>query len=221
MARKDTRTEFQKRFESRLALYEKDFDLSTLNSSSDKGLLDSLIRDELLLEDLQHELQLITESEEPILDRMQDVKRLSDLIRDFSNSITTIQRTLSIDRKTRKLDTVDSVADHIKKVKKEASAFLDRRLTKIYCPDCKVMVARFSPVHEHTGFTIAIECSQCGKSIRMHRAAKDVWFDVRDAEWRKKYPVEIIPSAKQKGFNPDIPIVSDDLIISAAPETEV
>jgi len=221
MATKRRSTTFQKRFEERLAKYENDFDLTTLNNSSDRGLLESLIRDELLLEDLQYELQAITESDDPILDRMQDVKRLSDLIRDFSTSITTLQRTLSIDRKTRKLDTVDSVAEHIKKIKKEASVFLDKRLTKIYCPNCKVMVGRFAAVHTHTAFTISIECSQCKKSVRLRREEKDIWTEIKDSEWRKKYPPEIEQPTKKAGFVPPSDHISttDDLIISVGEPT--
>jgi len=197
------KTDFERRFQERLALYERDFDLSTLNQSSDKGLLDALIRQELLLENLQVSLQQITEDESiDLLNKMSDIKKFSDLIRDGTTSVTTLQRTLSIDRKTRKSDTVDSVADHIKKIKKEAAIFLDKRLHKIYCPDCKVMVGRFSPVHDHTAFVVSVECSQCGRLVRMHREARDIWFDVKDADWRRKYNAEIVQPTKKRGFQP-------------------
>lgn len=203
-----TKTNFESRFQDRLALYEKDFDISTLNSSSDRGLLDALIRQELLLENLQISLQQITEDDSiDLLDKMGDIKKFSDLIRDGTASVTTLQRTLSIDRKTRKNDAVDSIADHIKKIKKEAAIFIDKRLYKIYCPNCKIMVGRFSPVHNHTAFIISVECSQCGKSVRMHRETKDIWFDVKDADWRRKYNVEVVQPEKKGNFK-----VSDNFI---------
>lgn len=211
-----SKTDFEVRFQERLALYEKDFDLSTLNQSSDKGLLDALIRQELLLENLQTSLQQITEDDSiDLLDKMSDIKKFSDLIRDGTTSVTTLQRTLSIDRKTRKSDTVDSVADHIKKIKKEAHIFLDQRLHKIYCPNCKVMVGRFSPVHNHTAFTVSVECSQCGKAVRMHREARDIWFDIKDADWRRKYSAEIIQPTKKRGFQSPAEQIDtkDDIVI--------
>ena len=210
-----TAASFEQRFQDRLRLYEQDFDLSTLNQSSDKGLLDALIRQELLLENLQQSLQDITIDDTiDLLDKMSDIKKFSDLIRDATASVTTLQKTLSIDRKTRRNDNVTSIADYIKQIKREAEVFIDKRLQKIYCPNCKVMVGRFAPVHKHTAFKVAVECSQCNKMIIAHREASDIWVDVKDADWRRKYHAEIIQPVKKNNFRQlDIPERDDSVVI--------
>lgn len=153
-----------------------------------------------MLQSLQEEIENLTTNEN-LLEQAANYKKLSDLIRDITNSTISIQRTLGIDRKTRKSEETDSVAGYIRNLKREAKSFLEDRLIRIYCPTCKVMVGRFAPVHDHTGFKVMVECSQCGKSVRANREAKDIWFDLaKDAEWRRPHPVQIVLPAEKEGF---------------------
>lgn len=212
MARKN------KRFEERLAAYKRDYNVDDLNNSNDRALLYSLIGAELILEDLQDRMQQIVIEEDDLLEQAQELKRLSDLIRDTTNQVTTLQKTLSIDRKSRRQDQTNSVDEYIRQLKSDAYDFVNKRLIKIYCPDCKIMVARYSPVHDHTAFIVSTECSQCGKAVRANRDARDIWFDVKDADWRRQYPVEIVqPKLTAPSFDPSqiTESVDDEIIIDA------
>lgn len=196
---------YERRIRDRLAQYEKDYKIEDLNNSNDKTLLMILIRSELLLEDLQRQLQvvLVPEGEQlDIMSQANEIKKLSDLVRDLTTQITTVQKTLDIDRKSRKKDAEASAAEYIRTLKKNAKEFLDQRATKIHCPDCGVMVGRVFPVHEHTAYRFEVQCSQCHRMIIAKRDERDIWFDIKDAEWRRQYPAEVVQTEKKKGFKP-------------------
>src|SRR4051812_47781485 len=203
----------EKRVQERLALYREDYDIDALNSSNDKAMLMTLIRCEIILENVQDEITNITGGDSDFVEEADRLKKLFDIQRDMMTQITKAQQTLSIDRKTRKSEQTSSVAEYVRELKVEASRFLDKRLVRIYCPDCKVMVGRYAPVHDHTAFLVATECSQCGKSIRAHREARDIWFDIKDADWRSEYKSEIIQPKLKHGFNTNVidSVVDDEI----------
>lgn len=217
MARKeivDVPLSYDERFQQKLEDYKKNYNVESLNESNDRTLLHILIRTELMLEGLQSKVTEIMEGED-LLNQATELKKLSDLIRDATENVTKIQRTLAIDRKTRKTEETDSVAEFVRALKRNAKNFVDQRMTRVYCPDCKVSVFRFSPVHDHTSYRVEAECSQCGKIIRAHRKERDIWFDVKDAGWRKKYPAEIVQASGKGGFSSeDFTVgIQDDVII--------
>lgn len=215
MARK---TDNEKRIQDRLDLYRQDYDVDSLNESNDKALLMTLIRSEIILENVQMEISNITSQGSDFLEEADRLKKLFDLQRDMMQQITKAQQALSIDRKTRKSEQSNSVADYIRVIKREAYNFLEKRLVKIYCPDCKVMVARYSPIHDHTAFIVSTECNQCGKAVRAVREARDIWFDVRDAEWRRSYAAEIVQPTMRSEFSPKVLTedIENDVIIEAS-----
>jgi len=186
MSQKD----FEDRFQARLREYGEFFNLDELNDANDRTLLHIMIRTELMIETFQADIQALMGK--GAADNATSIKKLADLLRDATATITQLQRTLGIDRKSRRSEDVESVADYIKTLKQDAKSFMDKRLTKIYCPTCKVLVARLAPAHEHTAFTASFACSQCGKSVKVQRKGKDVFFDVKDADWRRKYRAEIV-----------------------------
>jgi hypothetical protein len=195
-------SDYEEKFKQKLDAYAKDYRVEELNQSNDKAQLRMLISAELMLEAIEKEIQNIIASEN-LIDKANEVKKLSDLVKDTAATITTGQRTLAIDRKTRKSEETDSVAAYIRGLKRDAKQFLEDRLIKIYCMDCKVLCGRFSPVHDHTAFQAAVQCSQCKKWARANRIERDIWFDLKkDSEWRRKYPVEIVPPSAKEGFNP-------------------
>ncbi len=217
----EAKTDFQKRFDDRMNRYREDFDVDSLNQSNDKALLEILIRSELILESFQLKMQSmldkLDEDDSDIRSQATEIKKIADLIKDMSSEFATLQKTLSIDRKTRKAEQANTTAEYIRSIKRDATNFVEKRLIRIYCPDCKVMVARYSPVHEHTAFIVSTECSQCGKAVRANRDARDIWFDIKDHDWRRKYPVEIVQPTS-KGFNADLLELEqpeDNLIIEA------
>jgi hypothetical protein len=170
-----------------------------------------------MIEDLQSGIrELMTED---IMQSAGDLKKLSDLLRDSTNTITTLQRTLAIDRKTRKDEESSSVIDYINSLRKAAQEFVDERLMKMYCPTCNVMVGRFSPVHGHTALSISFQCSQCKKMVRMRRDERDTMYDIKasDRQWREAYRAEIVQPRKSRSTGSTVPvdlgIETDDTLI--------
>lgn len=219
-----TTKEFEKRFSNKLADYAKNFDLESLNDANDKTLLTIMIKTELMIEDLQEQIQEKVVSGG--LDDATEIKKLFDLLRDATNTVSTLQKTLGIDRKSRKTEQSDSVAEYIRTLKSMAADFMERRLVKIYCPNCQIMVARFSAVHEHTAFAVQIQCNQCNKTVRARRSERDIWFDVKDSDWRKKYPAEIVHPKRRKTKSSitdfdAIEAAPDDVVLFANNETSI
>lgn len=189
--------------------YAKVYRIDELNDANDRSTLDMMLKTELMVEDLQEQIQELM-AESPV-DQANNIKKLHDLLRDAGTMILAYQKTLSIDRRTRKTEETASVADYIRALKRDAKEFMEQRIIRVYCNDCKVMVGRIFPVHDHTAFACSFECSQCHKFIRARREQRDVLFDVKDSAWRKKYPPEIIQAKKTK-FN-DAITEDDELVL--------
>lgn len=181
---------FQDKYKEKIDSYQKVFNLDDLNDANDKSNLEIMIKTEIMIDDIQEKIAALMEDED--LNRVGDVKKLHDLLRDATNTITTLQKTLNIDRKTRKSEETTSVADYLRALRRNAKEFMDARIINFWCPDCKVLVGRIYPVHEHTAFSVSFQCSQCKKMIRGRREEKDVLFDVKDRNWRKDRRAEII-----------------------------
>lgn len=189
--RKDER--FLKRWEQ----YARDYDIDSLNTSNDRALLETLIRAEIVLEELQNRMyELVSEGD--LVENAQEIKKLSDLTRDMVLQNMKIQETLNIDRRNRRTSE-DTPMQYITKMKKMAREFLDRRLIKLYCPTCDILVFRFYPVHDHTAYKVSAQCSQCGQMIEIGREQRDTLFDIPDRHWREER-AEIIPAEKTAAF---------------------
>lgn len=181
---------FEERLTQKREAYAKVFRLDDLNDANDRTNLEILLKTELMIDDLQKKIQELIDTD--AVDNASNIKKLADLLRDATGTITTLQRTLAIDRRTRKEEETSSVADYVRALRRDAADFLDQRIVKTYCPDCRVMVGRIYPVHDHTAFNVSFECSQCHKMVRARRDQRDIFFDVKDANWRKKYKPEIL-----------------------------
>jgi RNase P subunit RPR2 len=215
---KNTNPEFEARFEARLRLYGEQFNIEDLNDANDRSLLHIMIKTELMIDDLQAQIQTLID-DNPV-ENATNIKKLADLLRDATNTITTLQRTLGIDRKSRRNENVDSPADYIKTLKSAAKEFVDKRLIRVYCPNCKILVARIAPVHKHTAFTLSVQCNQCGKAVRVRRDDRDVLFDIRDSEWRKKHRAEVVQPRRVGSLDNELPsdeeaTDTDNLVIFA------
>jgi ribosome-binding protein aMBF1 (putative translation factor) len=186
--------EYRRRFDKRMQQYAEDYDLEGLNRSNDLATLTILINNELMVEDFQQQIKsLLVQSS---VENAGDIKKYADLLDDAISTNSALQRTLGIDRRSRQLDNADSVESYVAELRKNAADFMEKRLIKIYCPDCKVLVGRFAPVHKHTSFTCSVQCSQCGKTARARRDERDVMFDLKDAHWRTKYRAQIVQPQK-------------------------
>lgn len=186
-----------KEFNDILTQYKEKYDVESLENPNDLANLETMIRNQLLIVQLQDRLdKLITASKlDPI-----EVKKILDSIVALSQTNVQYERTLGIDRKTRKQQQAESVVDYIIKLKQLAREFIDndRRLTKVICKTCNIMVGRISGVYETTEYGASFQCPQCKKHITIARKERDIFFDVKNPDWRRKYPMEIIQPKRNK-----------------------
>lgn len=183
------------RFDEILSQYASKYDIETLNSPNDKANLDMLINNQIIVENLQ--AQLLELSADSVAN-IAEIQKISNAMRDLIERSLQIERALALDRKTRKSENSDSVASYITDLKVTAQNFLDKRLIKVYCPDCKILVARLGPTMDHTAFYFEAQCSQCSKRVIAKRtsAPEGVLFDIKDYRWRKSYVYEVIPPTR-------------------------
>lgn len=209
----------KKRFDEILQEYGQKYDIETLDSPNDKANLTMLINNQVIIERLQAEMLAVTEVS--AVDNIEEVKQIGNAMRDLIERNLQIERALALDRKTRKSENTDSLATYITDLKVNAQNFLEKRLIKVYCPDCKILLARFSPVMDHTAFHFETQCSQCSKRITASRkaASEGVLFDIKDYKWRKQYLYEVVqPETSEDKL---IPETDEEVILSdATPEED-
>jgi hypothetical protein len=73
------------------------------------------------------------------------------------------------------------------------------------------MVGRISGVYDTTAYDAGFQCPQCKKYTTVKRVERDVFFDIKDADWRRKYPIEIEHSKRTNA--PDTSGIEDDVIL--------
>lgn len=177
------------RFVERYLKYHEHFKLDELNDANDLNLLKMLIRNEIFVDEIYKSLEDLTNVD--MLENAGDVKKLSDLLRDAIENTTKLQKILAIDRKTRKEEETNSVSSYIEFLKRESHSFLEKRLQRVYCPSCKIMIGRYSIVHDHSAYKMQFQCHQCGEMIIEQRGAEDSMFDMEDKDWRQIRRAEI------------------------------
>lgn len=196
-------------FQATLEEYRAAYDIDTLATPNDRANLDTIIMNTLALKQLQDRLLVLTVDE--VVENAPEIKKINDSIVALSDLNLRIERQLGIDRKTRKQESEQSIVEYITWLKSTAQEYLDNndRLFKVYCKHCQIMVGRISGVYETTAYTAEFECPQCKKMIKVQRKGKDIFFDVKDADWRRKYPMEVVhPTSRDEA--PDLPLDNDD-----------
>lgn len=198
------------KFEKTLAEYKDKYNVDQLDSPNDVASLRTMIRNQILIEQLQSRLDDISRDDK--VDPM-EIKKILDSIVALSQTNMQYERSLGIDRKTRKTDQADSVADYILKLKSLAVEFLDDddRLLKVNCDDCAIMIGRISGVYDTTYFYAVFQCPQCKKHKTVTRKERDIFFDVKDANWRRKYPIEIVQPKRNK--TAPVILAEDDIVL--------
>lgn len=199
-------------FQDTLEEYRRAYDIDTLATPNDKANLDTIIMNTLALKQLQDRLLVLTVDE--VVDNAPEIKKINDSIVALSDLNLRIERQLGIDRKTRKQESEQSIVEYITWVKATALEYLDNnsRLFKVYCKRCQIMIGRISGVYETTEYHAEFQCPQCQKMIKVSRKGKDIFFDVKDADWRRKYPMEVVhPTSRADA--PDLPPDSDDELL--------
>lgn len=185
-------------FQQRLEAYRKTYEIDDATNPNDIANLHVLITNQQLIDTLQGAVDSIMASDD-LIDQIGNIKKLQDARQGLIDQNMSLERLLGIDRKSRKRDTQESVADYILFLKESAKEFLDQQLINVTCPSCRVLVGRVLPAHEHTEFFAEFQCSQCKKYGTVRRKERDVFFDLKEKnkEWRKKYPVEIVQPGKK------------------------
>ncbi len=203
----------EKRFELLLAEYKEKYNVDALDSPNDVANLHAMIRNQILIEELQFQLDLSVRSDDTI--DANQIKKILDSIVALSETNMNYEKTLGIDRKSRKQQANESIEDYVTTLKQRAKEWIDHddRLVKVYCKKCNIMVGRISGVYETTAYDAGFQCPQCKKYTTIKRVERDVFFDVKDAEWRRKYPIEIEQPKRTKA--PTITNVDDDVIIGS------
>jgi len=201
----------KQQFDSVLAEYKQKYNVESLDSPNDVSNLHAMIRNGILIETLQSSLDDLANSPDGI--NPQEIKRVLDSIVALSETNMLYEKTLGIDRKTRKQESSESVADYITGLKQRAKEWLDNeeRLTKVYCKSCNIMVGRVSGVYATTAYECHFQCPQCNKRVVIKRVQKDVFFDIKDGDWRKKYPIEIVQPKRVS--SPSFDNVENDVIL--------
>ncbi len=198
------------RFRQILADYADKYDLATLSSPNDRANLEMLINNQVIIESIQEKLQELTD-DDPV-DNIDIIQRLGSSLKDIIERNLQLERALALDRKTRSSASAESVAEYLVNLKAVAADFLEKRLMRLYCPDCKIMVARFSAVHQHSPFQVRVKCNQCNNDVIAERDERDLFFDVKDSAWRRKYRYKVVkPAAEAGGSTADE--VDDDLLL--------
>jgi len=190
--------------------YRERYDLESLANPNDKSNLDMLINNQLIIAKMQKEMQTIIEQGE-IVKEAGSLAKLQGTLQSLIDLSLQIERTLGIDRKSRKKDNQEDVGQYLLTITSAAEEWLERNLIYVYCPDCKVMVARIMPVHEHIDFDTKWRCSQCERMVEAKRKGRDIFFNVKgDKTWRKKYPIEVKqPTANSQEFGDEV-IIGDE-----------
>ena len=203
---------FDKRFTDILNEYKAKYDVDSLSSPNDQANLNAMIRNSIAIEQLQYELSKLVE--EDVIKNSTQINRLNTAINELIESNMKVERQLSIDRKTRKQETDLNPADYIAALKQRAREFLNdpRRLIKVFCKKCQIMVGRLSPVYDTNEFNARFQCPQCKSFSIVSRKEKDIFFDIRDADWRRKHPIEIVHP--KKGISEEIDDINDDVMLS-------
>jgi predicted nucleic acid-binding Zn ribbon protein len=179
-----------KEFNKLYAEYAKKYDLVGLDNPNDISNLRTMIYNQLMIDQLQENMQKSIQDGEDLSPDM--LKKSLDSITTLSQQNLRLESQLGIDRKTRKDGQADDFATYLTQLKQTAKEFMDKRITKVFCKSCNIMVGRISGVYDTTAFEAAFQCPQCKKQAVVKRKERDIFFDQKDPDWRRKYPMEVI-----------------------------
>lgn len=194
-------------FNNLLSDYTLKYNVEQLDSPNDISNLHTMIRNQVLIKKLQDQLEILTED----IAAAADVKKYLDSIVALSEVNIAYERTLGIDRKTRKQTDSENVADYLTGLKQRGKEWLDERLTKVVCETCNIMVGRISGVYDTTFYEARFQCPQCKKQVLVKRQERDIFFDIKDADWRRPYAVDIEQPKRTNA--PDTSGIEDDIIL--------
>lgn len=197
-------------FQRIMSQYKEKYDVDSIQNPNDLANLETMIRNQLLIEKLQDRLDKVAND---IKIDPNEVKKILDSITALSQTNMQYEKILGIDRKTRKTEQAESFPEYLAAIKRIATEFLDNntRLTRVYCKFCNIMVGRISGVYETTEYGAAFQCPQCKKYITINRKERDIFFDIKNSDWRRKHMMEVIQPKRVKDA-PTI-LIEDDILL--------
>jgi len=145
--------------------FEIDYDLSEMTANDKLSLLE-LARIFVMLEDIEASLQEELNSDNTDWTNFERINRVSSKLREDASRF---QRDLNITRKARQDTGGQSVVDFIEDIKKRATKFLDKSLSRIYCPKCKMLLAKTWLLYPNESNEFRLVCGRkgCGYSFKV------------------------------------------------------
>lgn len=141
--------------------FEDDYDLSEMTANDQLALLE-LARIFTTLESIEKQLQTMLNEENTDWFAFEKVNKIASVLRDDASRF---QRDLNITRKARQDSGGQSVVDFIEDIKSRAKKFQDRTLSSIFCPKCKMLLAKIWLLYPEEASEFSIVCKRCKKPI--------------------------------------------------------
>jgi RNase P subunit RPR2 len=136
--------------------FKKDYDLDNM-TANDRLTLNELARAFVTLKKLEEDLE--EAREESLWGNFGKINREIHRLR---SDLSSLQDDLNITRKSRQDSGQETVVDFIENLKKRGKAFLDKRLTEIYCPQCHMLLAKTWFLYPDS-YKIELNCERCQK----------------------------------------------------------
>jgi RNase P subunit RPR2 len=144
-----------KRLKEKMAL---DYDLDDLNAN-DQASLDDLCTLFIRVEDMDNLIAAEMRKEEP---DHYNIQNMSKTVSQWRDSISKMSQDLYITRKARRGDNETSVVASFQNIKERAKTLFEERLSYIYCPKCKMLLANSWFLYPENGNSITLTCGRPG-----------------------------------------------------------
>ncbi len=135
-----------------------DYDLDDLNAN-DRASLDDLCTLYIRVQDLDQKIAEELRKDEP---DHYNIQNMSKTVSQWRDSISRIQTDLSISRKARRGDNETSIVAAFQNIKERAKTMLQERLSYIYCPKCKMLIATVWFLYPEGSNSITLTCGREG-----------------------------------------------------------
>lgn len=160
--------DFDERVKDIFTSFEEDYDLSNM-TANDKLALTETARIFVLLDDMEAALKRELNEGETDWLRFEKINKIAATLR---GDVSKLQQDLNITRKSRQDSEGQTVVDFIIDLKERAKTFLADRLCEIYCPECKMLLAKVWFLYKDTENTLELTCGRedCGHKFSVTNA---------------------------------------------------
>ena len=149
------------RIEKVLRDFEVDYDLSGM-TANDMLSLRELAKIFIQLDELSVKQQFEIRQDEPDFSGLEKIDRMMDRLR---KNASTIQQDLNITRKNRQSQGGESIPELLAELQERAKHFLAQRLKEVYCPKCKMLLAKVWYLYPEENNKISVYCKRCKKPV--------------------------------------------------------